>query len=213
MELKGKKVNFLGDSITEGVGTSREAAMFPNVIAREASLAEARNYGLGGSRIARQRLSVDDTCDPRDYCERFAEMDDDAEIVIVFGGTNDYGHGNAPFGEDSDRTPDTFCGAVHYLMQGLIKKYPTADIVFLTPIHREGESVPNMHGRILKDYVDEIKIAAEQYSIPVLDLFSMGGIYPELEGQREAWCPDGLHPNDAGNRKIANKIIAYLKSI
>lgn len=213
MELKGKKVNFLGDSITEGVGTSCEEAMFPNVVARKAELAVARNYGVSASRIARQKLAEGECRDPRDYCERFAEMDDDADVVVVFGGTNDYGHGNAAFGGDSDRTPDTYCGAVHYLMEGLIKKYPKADIVFMTPIHRDGETIPNMHGRILKEYVDEIKIAAEQYSIPVLDLFGMGGIYPQFECHRTAWCPDGLHPNDAGNMKIADRLIAFLKNI
>ena len=35
MELKGKKINFLGDSITEGVGASEEQFMYPNVIAAE----------------------------------------------------------------------------------------------------------------------------------------------------------------------------------
>ncbi|MBQ8525008.1 MAG: SGNH/GDSL hydrolase family protein [Clostridia bacterium] len=213
MELKGKKVNFLGDSITEGVGTSCEAAMFPNIIAKEAELAVARNYGVSGSRIARQKLAEGEGRDPRDYCERFEEMDDDADIVIVFGGTNDYGHGNADFGGDSDRTPDTYCGAVHYLMEGLLNKYPTADIVFLTPIHRDGETIRNMHGRVLKEYVDEIRVAAEQYSIPVLDLFASGGIYPQFEGQKKALCPDGLHPNDAGNLKIARRIISFLKTL
>ncbi len=38
-------------------------------------------------------------------------MDNDADIIIVFGGTNDFGNGDAPFGEMSDRTPYTFYGA------------------------------------------------------------------------------------------------------
>jgi len=213
MELKGKKVNFLGDSITEGVGTSCEEGMFVNIIKKEAELAEARNYGVSASRIARQKLNEGDGPDPRDYCERFEEMDDDADVVVVFGGTNDYGHGNADFGGDSDRSVNTYCGAVHYLMQGLIKKYPAAEIVFLTPIHRDGEFILNMHGRVLKDYVDEIKIAAEQYSIPVLDMYAMGGIYPQFDCQKAALCPDGLHPNDAGNRKIAQRIMGFLRSL
>ena len=54
MELKGKKINFLGDSITEGVGASEEQFMYPNVIAAECGLAAARNYGISGTRIARQ---------------------------------------------------------------------------------------------------------------------------------------------------------------
>lgn len=213
MELKGKKINFLGDSITEGVGTSCADGMFVNIIKKEAELAEARNYGVSASRIARQWLNEGESPEPRDYCERFEEMDDDADVIVVFGGTNDYGHGNADFGGDSDRGVHTYCGAVHYLMEGLIRKYPAAEIVFLTPIHREGETIRNMHGRVLKDYVDEIKIAAEQYSLPVLDMFSIGGIYPQLEVQKKALCPDGLHPNDAGNARIAQRIISFLRSL
>ena len=31
MELKGKKINFLGDSITEGVGATDPEAMYVNI--------------------------------------------------------------------------------------------------------------------------------------------------------------------------------------
>lgn len=35
MELKGTKINFLGDSITEGAGTSSHDKMFTMLIERE----------------------------------------------------------------------------------------------------------------------------------------------------------------------------------
>ena len=42
MELKNKKINFLGDSITEGVGTSAEDKRFTNIIAeREGAVCRA----------------------------------------------------------------------------------------------------------------------------------------------------------------------------
>lgn len=212
MELKGKKINFLGDSITEGVGTSCPEAMFVNVIAREEELAAARNYGISATRIARQQ-TVESDIDKLDYCARFSEMDDDADVIVVFGGTNDYGHGNAPFGCDEDRTPDTYCGALHFLMTGLIEKYPTSEIVFLTPIHRANEDAPSLNGRPLKDYVDAMRRTAEKYSLPVLDLYSYGGIYPNIEPQKDALCPDGLHPNDAGNRRLAQRIVSFIKTL
>lgn len=34
---------------------------------------------------------------------RVDEMDDDADIVIVFGGTNGYGHGDAPMEDFESR--------------------------------------------------------------------------------------------------------------
>lgn len=208
MQLKGKKVNFLGDSITQGVGTSGESARYTDVFAREAELAVMRNYGISATRIANQQ-KVESDIDELSFCQRFDQMDDDADMVVVFGGTNDYDHGDAPFGTFDDRTPETFCGACHFLMRGLIEKYPDKTIVFMTPLHREKE----FEGRPLKDYVDIIKETAEYYSIPVVDLFAVAGIQPALEVQKKAYCPDGLHPNDAGNKRIAMRLKAYLESL
>lgn len=214
MKLEGKKVWFIGDSITEGVGTSCDEARFTEVIKRNAKLAEIKNYGISGTRIARQQTINPESehMDVNSYCERFDKMDDGADIVVVFGGTNDYGHGDAPFGTSEDRTMDTYCGALHYLMSGLITKFPTATIVFMTPIHREDENVLNESNHLsLKPYVDKIKETAEYYSIPVLDLYAIGGICPDIPAQKEAFCPDGLHPNDAGNIMIADRLQAFLE--
>ena len=64
-------------------------------------------------------------------------------VVAVFGGTNDYGHGDAPVGSFEDRTPDTFYGALHYLYSGLKEMYPKATIFVMLPLHREGEDNDN----------------------------------------------------------------------
>lgn len=215
MKLEGKKVWFLGDSITEGVGTSCEEMRFTELLKKNAGLAQIKNYGISGTRIARQQRICPDTefMDRNSYCERFHQMEDGADIVVVFGGTNDYGHGDAPFGTFEDRTMDTYCGALHYLMQGLIEKYPESVILFMTPIHRERENVENDANHLpLVSYVDMLKETAAYYSIPVLDLYNHGGIYPDIPAQREALCPDGLHPNDAGNVKIAERLQAFLEA-
>ena len=91
MKLEGLKINFLGDSITEGCGTSCEAARFTKLIETEQKLAVMRNYGIGGTRIARQHSVSANTRWDRDFCSRVAEMDPDADAVVVFGGTNDFG--------------------------------------------------------------------------------------------------------------------------
>lgn len=215
MNLVRKKVWFIGDSITEGVGASCEETRFTEIFRQNAQLAEIKNYGISGTRIARQQI-VDpesENIDRNSFCERFDKMDCGADIVVVFGGTNDFGHGDAPFGTFRDRTMDTYCGALHYLASGLIERFPKATIVFMTPIHREGENIPNESNHLpLKAYVDQIKATAEYYSIPVLDLFAIGGICPDIPAQKEAFCPDGLHPNDAGNLKIAERLQAFLEA-
>ena len=212
MELKGKKVNFLGDSITQGVGASCEQNKYVEVFARLTG-AKVRNYGISGTRIARQHgVNPYGEC----YCYRIDTMDADADVVVVFGGTNDYGHGDAPIGTPDDKTPDTFYGACNYLACELMKKYPTATIVFLTPLHRVNEDFSASQrpdGPVLKEFVDIIREVAEKYSIPVLDLWKMAGIQPNIEISKITYMPDGLHPNDAGHALLANRLAGFLRSL
>lgn len=218
MELTGKKAVFLGDSITEGAGTSAKENIYLNVLAKTASLREAKNYGISGTRIAYQKEPYLEYVhlDALDYCKRFGEMDDDADIVVVFGGTNDYGHGDAPMGEMGDRTPDTFYGACHYLFCGLMEKYPTATIVVMTPLHRSDESaaasLPSKNAP-LSAIVNAIREVAEFYSLPLVDLYATAGIQPQVEASRIALCPDGLHPNDEGHKIIASRLLGVLRAL
>lgn len=212
MEIKNKKINFLGDSITEGVGVSSPEFKYVSVFERKFQPAVVRNYGISGTRFARQiKPTADNPRFDLDFCSRVAEMDADADIVVVFGGTNDYGHGDAPMGDPEDRTPDTFWGACHTLMSSLIEKYPEAAIVFMTPLHRATEQRADRPS--LCEFVSVIRRVAEIYSIPVLDLYATAGIQPQLAVQREKYAPDGLHPNNAGAEKLAERLGAFLLSL
>ena len=207
MELKGKKINFLGDSITEGVGASEYARCYLEQFAA-ATGAICRNYGISGTRIAKRRIPYDIPEFDRYYASRVPEMDPDADIVVVFGGTNDYGHGDAPLGEMNDRTIWTYYGALHVLFTALIEKYPAAQIVVLTPLHRDDEE---KRTPTLKPFVDATRQVAEFYSLPVLDLWANYGIQPRIPVMKEMYVPDGLHPNDAGHAILANKLRAFLE--
>ena len=216
MELKGTKINFLGDSITAGSGTSSPDKVFPMLIEREYG-AICQNYGIGGTRIARQKVPTDIQHD-KDFISRVPEMDNDADIVVVFGGTNDFGHGDAPIGTMSDRTPYTFYGALHCLYTALIEKYHGVPIVVLTPLHRITEDTPTGDNKpapvgTLKEYVDIIREVAEYYSLPVLDMFKESGLQPKIPIIRQKYVPDGLHPNDDGHAILAHKIARFLEML
>jgi len=218
MKLQGKKINFLGDSITEGCGVSCQENVFHQVMKREYGLAEARNYGVGGTRFARQTVPSEPQWD-QDFCQRATEMEKDADAVVVFGGTNDFGHGDAPLGDFADREPNTFFGACHFLFRYLIETYPDAVIAVCTPLHRLNEDDPMgdhrykaYHYGDLKTYVAIIREVAEYYSLPVIDLYANSGIQPKVDIMREKFMPDGLHPNDAGHERIAHVIGNFLLS-
>ena len=215
MEFKGMKVNFLGDSITEGVGVSSIEKRFPDVFGRKTG-ALVRNYGISGSRIARQKRNELHQ-DRQSYVERYDQMDKDADLIVVFGGTNDFGHGDSTFGQFDDTDEYTFCGAMNSLLSGLIAAYPAARIVIMTPMHRLSENVTvneiGLPCRPLAEYVAMEKRIAEKYSVPVLDLWGCSGMQPCIPAQKELYVPDGLHPNDRGAERIADMLIRFVRDL
>lgn len=218
MELKNKKIAFLGDSITQGCSASEPDRFFWNLVAKETG-AISYGYGIGGTRIAPQRIPSEDPMYDKYFISRVDDMIPDADVIVVFGGTNDFGHGDAPFGQLDDRGEETFCGAVHTLMEKLITRYPNALLVVMTPLHREdedriayGDSGAPRQGK-LEAYVDAIRAISGYYGVPVLDLFRISGMQPCVPLLKQLYNPDGLHPNDAGHRRIADRLIGFLKML
>ncbi len=219
MELKNKKINFLGDSITEGACLNDWNNVYWMQVGRDTG-ATVRGYGIGGTRIA-PRLMPERPGEEgfgQYFGSRVEKMDPDADIIVVFGGTNDFGHGDVPLGTIADRDNTTFYGALHTLYRQLWEKYPTATIVVMTPLHRVGEHDSlNEHGHpviaSLKGISEAIKEVAAYYSFPVLDLYAVSNLNPELPIIKETFMPDGLHPNDAGHTRIASRLEGFLKAL
>ena len=219
MELKNLTIAFLGDSITEGVGASSSENCYPCVLERNAGLKEALNYGVSGTRIARQTVPFMGCVEwDRDFVSRINEMRDDVDCVVVCGGINDYMHGDAELGCFEDCTEYTFYGAMHNLCKALIERYPTSLIVIMTPLHRTNEeSLVNERGvrnvATLKEYVYAEREVAECYSLPVLDMYAMGSLNPNVPVIKEMYTTDGLHPNDAGHELIAKRLLGFLNTL
>ena len=51
------------------------------------------------------------------------------------------------------------------------------------------------------------------YGVPVLDLFRTCSMQPSMPLVQELFMPDGLHPNDAGHRRLADRLIGFLKAL
>lgn len=218
MEIKGLKIAFLGDSITEGVGASSPDAFYHSVLKEKCGLAEALNYGISGTRVSRQKKTyMDAVAWDRDFISRIPDIREDVDAVVIFGGTNDYDHGDAYLGSFSDRTEYTFYGALHILLESLIKKFPDKTIIYMTPLHRFDErditTTKVYKGHTLFEYVTAIKEVCAYYSVPVLDLYATAGMNPCIPEQSELYFADGLHPNDKGYRRIAERLEAFFKSL
>lgn len=220
MKLKGKTIDFLGDSITEGHGvTDIENCRYDNIIKKICELKTTHNYGVGGTRIAHQH-SV--SAKPRHdlcFCARGYDLSREADIIIVFGGTNDYGHGDALFGSLDDKTPDTFCGGVDFLINLLKGEYPESKIVFMTPARRFGDEKPSVDvhkkadAKPLSDYVEVIKEKCVEYGLDYIDIYNELKINPNFEEDRNNYAPDGLHFNDEGQKLLAECVIKHLERL
>ncbi len=224
MKLQNKIIDFLGDSITEGSGvTDPKNNRYDNVLKRTAGLAATYNYGIGGTRLAHQSTPSErpryDLC----FCGRAYDLNRDADIIVVYGGINDYIHGDAPVGEMGDRTPATFCGAVYFLMKLLRTEYADKTVVFMSParcyFNEVSSDSPSTRPQKRADampvlgYVNIIKETAKQFDIPVLDLYHDLGIDPNDPEDRAKYTADGLHFNDAGHQILAAKLKAFLEAL
>ena len=210
-----KKVNFLGDSVTKGENSADSYKRMKDdniasIVKEHFGFSVARNYGIGGSRITTHGGNNNGMID------RYNNMDNDADLIVLWGGTNDFGGnveiGNLNLNNLTDNTK--FKTAFYNLLKALIEKYPGKQLLVITPMHRKDgkpDNVTNSAGHVLKDYRNaEIEIA-ELLGIPVLDMWSELGGTPFIDSFKTNYMPDGLHPSILGMRtyvgeRICNKI-------
>ncbi|MCD7805634.1 MAG: hypothetical protein LUH03_10940 [Oscillospiraceae bacterium] len=148
-----------------------------------------------------------------DYCfsdivGQYSEMDD-ADYVIVFAGSVDIGLG-VDIGNEDSEDPSDFYGALNYLCQGLLSKYPQGRIAFITPY------VTDYEERVeTKAYVDAIETACRNNGgIPVFNNTENGGLCFWNEAQAEKLISDdGSAYSDEGNEWVSWKYEAFMRTI
>ena len=114
----------------------------------------------------------------------------------------------------------TFCGRINKVMSYLKTHYPEQQIIILTPLHRgfakfsEGNVQPeenycNGQGLYLEVYVNTLKEAALNWAVPIIDLYSISGLYPLSDSHTRYFRnkdSDRLHLNSEGNYRLAKTI-------
>lgn len=206
-------INCIGDSLTEGY--KNDGISWADRLAALTQANAVNKYGIGGSTVSAY-------VDKKPMCLRFADMDDDADYIVIFAGNNDFTQ-SVPMGEENSHDINTFYGALNVMLSGLRDKYPYGKFLYVTPLRMWHYRHPkwtedveytskNEQGYTLLDYRNAIINRCEYYSIPYLDLYQQG-LYGRTDNTRAAVYIDGLHPNDAGHRLIASQIAEALKRL
>ena len=173
------------------------------------------NYGISASTVARK----DDVDSSSSMALRFSSMPDDADLVYVAGGSNDWYSQMITIGTNEDREVTTFYGALHVLCQSLKEKYPDSLIVFATPIKRwiergdGSDGSLNASGEFLDTYCLAIKEVCAEYNIVVHDMYNEVSFDSWNESDRATYTPDGIHPNLAGHKIMQIEVEEFLLPI
>lgn len=123
--------------------------------------------------------------------------------------------------------PDTYRGRINIALDSLKRTFPDKQIVLLTPIHRGGfyandknwqcpEDYVNRCGEYLDAYVDAVKEAGQVWSVPVIDLAALCGLYPMMDEHAKYFNradTDRLHPNDLGHQRMARTLLYQLQTL
>ena len=196
------KIAFLGDSITECQGG------YVDMIGEKLGC-QILNYGIGGTRIAKQDIKSEEPRCDKDFLSRLESIDVSADLLFVFGCVNDYMHGEAPFGDTDDKSDYTFCGAVNKLIKLLLVKFGKNRLCFILPYKTYQSDKPNKHGKTLKEYVNQIRSVLDKYDIDYINL--LDNVFEEpTSNQEEEYILDGIHPTLLGYKVIADTIIEYI---
>ena len=215
-----KRVLFNGDSITHAGGNKS----YVDFLTEKLNL-DSVNYAIGGSTLA---VNPDRPNDRNPLIERYQEMDNDADAVVIAITTNDWMYSWSELGNMSSRENTTTYGALHNLCLGLLEKYSVLEtkILFVTPIKRNQRPFPNQedvnsNGITLEEMGGIIKEVCGYYGIRVFDGYneiplnphvdSQALIYFDEEGTEEA--PLFTHPNNQGQEVIANTLEGYLNQV
>ena len=213
IDFSDKKIACLGDSITaatnlEGQENYLEMS-YPYQLGKVLNAGEMVNLGIGGSSIGRYWDNA--------FVDRYKEIPEDSDIIIVMGGTNDgFCASEKELGSLQEREKRTFAGDLDELLKGLKKDYPDAEIVLVTPL-------PNiLHDMLRRDrkdllpqssFVAIMKQLSEEYEIPVIDLYGSGILDSHDAAVIHSFIPDGVHGNEMGYRYLAEHIAAELIKI
>lgn len=207
---KIKNMNILGDSITYGTSPYNDEKLentYVSFLKEMMQLENVKNYGINGSTIS-------DNSGYEPMCIRYEKMDNNSDIIIVFGGTNDFDYTEAELGNLDSSDKSTVYGALKILINGLKIEFPGALILFITPLPRDSREKDrvNKRGYKLKDIAKAIVEVCELNNIYVFDLYNNCTELEEVEVFKK-YIPDGIHPTEEYHKILANKIYNFIKNM
>lgn len=203
----GKKISVLGDSILYGVGLNDRVK--ENITTHLANWtgATVTNYGISGTKISGDGSTS--------FHKRFPDVSKNADLTIVFGGTNDYWHKSTDIGEINSTDTNTFCGAINSIIDYHCNNNGQKELLFVFPFNQyyggAGSDTDHGHGSFNK-FRDAMKSICDSRGIPFLDLLAESGMdVAHNATHKSLFTTDGVHAKPAGHLRVAERMFAKIE--
>lgn len=212
MSYSIKTAVIYGDSIST---TEYGGGGYQAIIQKELNIETIYNHAISAS-----GLSASTPDNLVSLLKKSENLHSDAELIIIWHGTNDWYWG-APIGKKDTDDLTTFTGGAKFAIETIRENCPMADIIWLTPMYRfqepfggtitaEAWENKNAAGCTQNDYEKAIIDLSKKYCFPVIDMRRLTNFNSHNASR---FLPDNIHPSRKGYLRIAKIIISYVKMI
>lgn len=215
-DFSTKTIQFLGDSITEGITASKDEegnyVSYVNYANDHLKFAKCMNNGKAG------RMFSDYAGPELSFSLEMGNMfNNNADIAVIFLGVNDYltARENKRYGDYyAVESTAGYVGSVRYALRQLKESYPNQEIFFVTMYDIEktaNSTYSDVTGTLeLTDYQDVLRKIVNDYGYHLIELYDIGFMDCTDMATSYRYTADGLHPSDEGYRILGEHIAAEL---
>lgn len=187
--------HYYPDFVTGGNDVSKASQTWWKLLEKETGMTIAQNNSLSGSAICYDSWGTGNTDNKNNSFVTRCKNLVDADIIFIFGGTNDswvgVSIGDYKYSDWEETDFINFRPSLAYVCHHIKVWHPQAQVIFIK------------NSGFTTDIIESIDAVCEHYDIPILNL--------EITEGDNSTDKNGGHPNQTGMIKIKDQIIEFLK--
>jgi hypothetical protein len=193
-EMQGEKMADVGDSIMDQNG------MQPIIISRF-GIASNQSLAVSGKKFV--------SGDPDSITEQIQNITNDPKLILIGGGTNDFGY-SSPLGNIGSSDTTEFYGAVNFVADYATTNYPNARIIALTLPFGDWQTA----GGFAQGQTNSLGLSRYEYEKAQIEVYRNYGIRVVKQLSELDWnlinidvkTYDRVHPSTEGSEDRANAV-------
>lgn len=202
------RITFLGDSITYGQGGDKN--QYNNFVSYVDYVRDI--LGCKTTNLSSPGAPIGSYGGYESMVYRANDIPGDTDIIVVFGGINDFFYEKDVFGDDSYEE-GTFTGDARKMCEEIREQFPDEPVYMILIYPGIYETLYCSDSYLpINGYLQVERSLAKEYNFNVIDLYSNGLLDSNDYSVANVYFNDDVHPNNSGylwlGRCLATEIIA-----